>query len=88
MAFILISVSGCSRQPSSKEKNEAAYLKHIQQGQEKENAGQDAEALTLYLKAKAVLPEEPGVYYRLARVSSKLRRADIGMTPSSPVTVR
>jgi hypothetical protein len=72
---LLISVSGCSGQTTDQQKAQALEIR--KQGDVRDDARDPAAALQLYLKAKALAPDDPGIYYRIATTAGKLRNADV-----------
>ena len=76
IAPCILPQTACSQQTS--EQKQARYFELIKQGTARENEGKNADALSCLIEAKGILPDEPGIHYRIARVAAKLNRADVG----------
>jgi hypothetical protein len=72
---LLSALPACSKKTN--EQKQAQYLELYKQGDAKDDAGQTAAALELYLKAKALAPSDPGIYFRIAVTAGKLRKRDV-----------
>ncbi len=77
LAFLLVSMSVSFGESAARK--QARYLDLRKQGDVKADANDSPAALSLYLKAKALAPEDPGIHYRLATTAGKLHRADLGL---------
>ena len=68
-------LAGCT----SKEQKQVQALAFREQGDAKDQAGQPALALELYMKAKKLTPEDPEIYLRIANIASALNQPQMGL---------